>query len=76
MLISIIRKTSLSKLKSLKRFIRKIFLNNDLVKTLNESQIDILFKCCQINLDPISYYYNGDDYDSNFFNWKKQNVNF
>ena len=39
MLISIIRKTSLSKLKSLKRFIRKIFLNNDLVKTLNESQI-------------------------------------
>jgi hypothetical protein len=70
-LISINRKTSLFKLKTLTIFIRENFLNNDLVKTLNESQIDILFKCCQVNLDPSSYYYNGDDYDSNFFNWKK-----
>jgi len=71
-LISIDRKTSLFKLKVLIRFISDCFIASGLIDKLNSIQIEILFKCCQVELDRHAYYFDGDanKYDSNFYLWK------
>jgi len=71
-MVSIPKKTSLFKLKVLTRFLCDSVFNTGLVDKLNSSQVEILFKCCQLQLDNDAYYFNGDGnkYDSNFYLWK------
>ena len=71
-LISIDRRTSLFKLKVLIRYISDCFIASGLIDKLNPIQIEILFKCCQVELDTQAYYFDGDanKYDSNFYLWK------
>ena len=61
--------TSYFKIIVLANLINDLFLK--LVKNLDESHVRAFFKCCQIKLNTTEYYYDGDQYDSVFFQWKK-----
>ena len=61
--------TSYFKIIILANLINDLFLK--LIKNLDESHVRTLLKCCQINLNTAEYYYDGDQYDSVFFQWKK-----